>query len=43
MDKVIDSIIDKFGLKVVPFVIPMGKENDYQGYIGYYQEKGLFR
>ena len=38
-DKVIDSIIDKFGLKVVPFVIPMGKENDYQGYIDIIKKK----
>lgn len=38
-DKVIDSIIDKFGSKVVPFVIPMGKENDYQGYIDIIKKK----
>lgn len=38
-DKVIDSIIDKFGSKVVPFVIPIGKENDYQGYIDIIKKK----
>ena len=38
-DKVIDSIIDRFGSKVVPFVIPMGKENDYQGYIDIIKKK----
>lgn len=38
-DKVIDSIIDKFGSKVVSFVIPMGKENDYQGYIDIIKKK----
>lgn len=32
-EKVIQSIKDGFGSKVVPFVIPMGTENNYQGYI----------
>ncbi len=41
-DKVIDSIMEGLGSKVIPFVIPMGKENDYQGYIDIIKKKAYF-
>ena len=38
-DQVIQSVRDGFGPKVVPFVIPMGKENDYKGYVDIIRKK----
>ncbi len=39
IDKIINSVIDEFGPRVVPFVIPMGSENNYQGYIDIISKK----
>lgn len=38
-EKVINNVIDGFGPRVVPFVIPMGTENNYQGYIDIISKK----
>ena len=38
-EKVIQNVIDGFGPKVVPFVIPLGTENHYQGYIDIIEKK----
>ena len=41
-DQVIEKLKEGFGPKVVPFVIPMGKENDYKGYIDIIRKKAYF-
>ena len=38
-DQVIEKVRDGFGPKAVPFVIPLGKENDYKGYIDIIRRK----
>lgn len=38
-DQVIEKVREGFGPKAVPFVIPLGKENDYQGYIDIIRRK----
>lgn len=38
-EKVIHDVKEGFGSKVVPFVIPMGTENNYQGYIDIISKK----
>lgn len=38
-DQVIAKVREGFGPKAVPFVIPIGKENDYQGYIDIIRKK----
>ncbi len=41
-NNIIDKVINDLGSKVIPFVIPMGKENDYQGYIDIVNKKAYF-
>lgn len=38
-EQIIEKVREGFGPKAVPFVIPLGKENDYQGYIDIIRRK----